>query len=112
MTAKERKSRTDWAKVDARPITARERDEMPEWTDDQLDRAELAVGGKVVRPGRGTLTRPRGRPKSAASKRSVHLRLSPDVLEHFRATGPGWQTRIDEALRKAAKLGSRQPSHR
>jgi uncharacterized protein (DUF4415 family) len=34
--------------------------------------------------------------------------LSPDVLAYFRKTGPGWQTRIDEALRKAAKLGARK----
>jgi uncharacterized protein (DUF4415 family) len=34
----------------------------------------------------------------------VSLRLDPDVLEHFRATGPGWQSRINAALRKAVKL--------
>ena len=37
-------------------------------------------------------------------KQLVSLRLSQDVLKHFRAKGPGWQTRIDETLRKAAKL--------
>jgi len=45
-----------------------------------------------------------GRPKKANAKVSVHLRLSPEVIAHFRARGPGWQTRIDEALRRAAKL--------
>lgn len=108
MTAKKRKSRTDWAKVDAHVIKAEEYAEMPEWTEKQLDRAEFAIGGKVIRPTKGTLTRPPGRPKSDAPKRSVHLRLSPDVLDHFRATGPGWQTRIDEALRKITKLGARK----
>ena len=108
MTAKKRKSRTDWAKVDAHVITAKEYAEMPEWTAEQFDRAEIAIGGKVVRPAKGTLTRRPGRPKSDAPKRSVHLRLSPDVLDHFRATGPGWQTRIDEALRKITKLGARK----
>ena len=108
MTVKRRKSRTDWVKVDAHVITPEEYAEMPEWTAEQFDRAEVAVGGNVVRPARGTLTRPPGRPKSDAPKRSVHLRLSPDVLDHFRATGPGWQTRIDETLRKAAKLGVRK----
>jgi uncharacterized protein (DUF4415 family) len=49
-----------------------------------------------------------GRPKSANAKKSVHLRLSPDVLAWFRASGPGWQTRIDETLRKTAKLGRRK----
>lgn len=40
-----------------------------------------------------------GRPKSG--KVVVTLRLSPDVIEKFKATGPGWQARIDEALRRA-----------
>lgn len=107
MTAKKRKSRTNWAKVEAHVITPEEYEEMPEWTQDQIDRAEFAIGGVVIRPANGTLTKP-GRPKSANAKKSVHLRLSPDVLAHFRKTGPGWQTRIDEALRKAAKLGARK----
>ena len=107
MTAKKRKSRTDWAKFDAHVITAQEYEEIPEWTDEVFDRAEIAIGGKVIRPASGTLTK-RGRPKSDAAKKSVHLRLSPDVLAHFRATGSGWQTRIDEALRKAAKLGAKR----
>ena len=47
----------------------------------------------------------RGRPKSAAPKVSTTLRLDPDVLESFRADGPGWQSRINAALRKAAGLG-------
>jgi uncharacterized protein (DUF4415 family) len=47
--------------------------------------------------------RTRGRQK-APVKRLVSLRLDPDVVEHFRATGPGWQGRINEALRKAARL--------
>jgi uncharacterized protein (DUF4415 family) len=33
----------------------------------------------------------------------VSLRLSPAVLDYFKATGPGWQTRIDEVLKKAAE---------
>jgi uncharacterized protein (DUF4415 family) len=33
------------------------------------------------------------------------LRIDADVVEHFRATGPGWQTRINDTLRRAAKLG-------
>ena len=46
----------------------------------------------------------RGRPKSEAPKVSTTLRLDPDVLDSFRATGPGWQSRINAALRKAAGL--------
>ncbi len=82
-------------------------DDAPELTDEFFDRAEIAIGGGVIRPANGTLTK-RGRPKLAAPKKSVHLRLSPDVLAWFRKTGPGWQTRIDETLRKAAKLGARK----
>lgn len=85
----------------------RDPDDAPELTDDILDRAQISIGGIVIRPANGTLTRP-GRPKSPAPKKSVHLRLSPDVLAHFRRTGPGWQTRIDEVLRKAAKLPARK----
>ena len=107
MNEKKRKSRTDWAKADAYVNTAEDYEEIPEWTDDQWDRAEIAIGDVVIRPANGTLTKP-GRPKTAAPKKSVHLRLSPDVLAYFRKTGPGWQTRIDETLRKAAKLGARK----
>lgn len=42
-----------------------------------------------------------GRPKSSAPKKPVSLRLSPDVVEKFKASGPGWQTRMDEALKEA-----------
>ncbi len=97
MTEKKQSSRRAW--VDP--------DDAPEWTDDQWNRAEIAIGGKVIRPANGTLTKP-GRPKKANAKVSVHLRLSPEVIAYFRARGPGWQTRIDEALRRAAKLGVRK----
>lgn len=46
----------------------------------------------------------RGRPKSDTPKISTTIRLDPDVLESFKAGGPGWQSRINAALRKAAKL--------
>jgi uncharacterized protein (DUF4415 family) len=38
------------------------------------------------------------------AKRQVMLRLDPDVIDKFRATGAGWQSRINDALRKAAGL--------
>jgi uncharacterized protein (DUF4415 family) len=47
--------------------------------------------------------RTRGRQK-APTKNLVSLRLDPDVIAHFRKGGPGWQSRINEALRKAARL--------
>jgi uncharacterized protein (DUF4415 family) len=50
----------------------------------------------------------RGRPKSDASKVLVSLRLSPAVVEGYRATGPGWQVRMAEVL--AAGLRDRAKS--
>jgi len=47
----------------------------------------------------------RGRPPVAKPKVSTTIRLSQDVIDHFRAGGKGWQTRIDEALREW--IGSR-----
>lgn len=41
-------------------------------------------------------------PQKAPTKKLVSLRLSPEVLSYFRSTGEGWQSRIDEALRKVA----------
>ena len=43
-------------------------------------------------------------PQKAPTKKLVSLRLDPDVLDHFRAQGPGWQARVNEALRKVARL--------
>ena len=45
----------------------------------------------------------RGRPVSASPKQPVCIRLSPDVLDAFKATGPGGQTRMDNALREWLK---------
>ena len=44
--------------------------------------------------------RPVGRPKAEVTKERITIRLSPEVLEHFRSQGPGWQTRIDEVLKE------------
>jgi uncharacterized protein (DUF4415 family) len=40
-------------------------------------------------------------------KQHVTLRLDPDVVQHYRAAGPGWQTRINDVLRTAAHLPRR-----
>ncbi len=65
-------------------------DDLREWTDEMFERADLYGGDRLIR---------RGRPKSDAPKVPINIRLSPDVLERFKASGPGWQTRIDAALR-------------
>ncbi len=46
----------------------------------------------------------RGRPKAEVTKVSTTIRLDPEVLEAFKADGKGWQSRMNEALRKAAGL--------
>ena len=86
------------------PLTAdSDHDDIPEWTDEIFDRAQFRIGDKVIRPATGTLTRP-GRPKSDDPKQQVTLRLDAAVLDGFRATGPGWQSRINAELRKALGL--------
>jgi uncharacterized protein (DUF4415 family) len=72
-------------------------DEAPRLERDWFERAEIWESNKLIRP---------GRPRKAAPKEAVSLRLDPDVLEHFRASGPGWQSRINAALRKVARLRS------
>jgi uncharacterized protein (DUF4415 family) len=83
-------------------------DDAPEFTDEMFDIAEFRIGDKVIRPATGYLGPNgvvRGRPPSRdRAKQQVTLRLDPDVIERFRAEGPGWQGRMNEALRKAAGL--------
>lgn len=79
--------------------------DAPEATDEQLARARPftevfpALAAKM-RAG-GVTHRPIGRPRNPEKKVAVSLRLDPDVLKKFKETGPGWQSRINEALRKA-----------
>lgn len=49
------------------------------------------------------MKRSSGRPKADSTKQPVSIRLSPEVVEYFKAEGPGWQTRIDAVLREYAK---------
>ncbi len=53
-----------------------------------------------------TLRPLRGRPPVAATKQAVKLRLDPDVLAALRASGRGWQTRVNEMLRRELLGGS------
>jgi uncharacterized protein (DUF4415 family) len=65
-----------------------------------MDRAEAAFKAVTSKPAESA-------PKSVApptGKEMVSLRLDRDVLEHFQEDGPGWQERINLALRKAAGL--------
>jgi uncharacterized protein (DUF4415 family) len=73
-------------------------DDAPSLDSDWFERAEIKRGDTVLRAGR-----PIGRPKSDAPKQAVNIRLDADLLAHFRATGPGWQSRINALLRKSMK---------
>jgi uncharacterized protein (DUF4415 family) len=75
-------------------------DDAPVLTEEFFERADVYNGNKLVRA---------GRPRSANPKLALKLRIDPDVVEYFRATGPGWQTRINDTLRKAAKVRYRSP---
>jgi uncharacterized protein (DUF4415 family) len=75
--------------------------ENPEWT--SVDFARARPASELPDELRAFFPRTRGIQK-APTKVPVSLRLSPEVVEHFRATGPGWQSRIDKILKKAAGL--------
>jgi uncharacterized protein (DUF4415 family) len=66
-------------------------DDAPELTDEFFEQADEYVGDRLVRRGRG---RPVGSHKTATT-----IRLDDDVLEAFKATGRGWQTRVNAALK-------------
>ncbi len=51
--------------------------------------------------------RPPGRPKSEVTKERITIRLSPEVVAKFRATGSGWQSRMDKALQDYLKTHSK-----
>jgi uncharacterized protein (DUF4415 family) len=69
-------------------------------------RPAAEVAPEIVRRARGQ----RGPQKSKPVKKLISLRLDPDVVQHFRRGGRGWQSRINQALRKAAKLRKRARS--
>ncbi len=84
---------SDLAKVDAHKVSASEYDELPELTDDMLARATVNRGG---------------RPRSASSKVLLSVRYSREVVDFFRATGEGWQSRMDGALKEYVAQHSRR----
>lgn len=75
---------SDLARVDAHKVQASEYDDLPELTDEMLARATVKKGG---------------RPKSPAPKILLSVRYSTEVVEYFRSTGDGWQSRMDGVLR-------------
>ena len=88
MTAKKQSTQATW--VDP--------EDAPELTEAFFQEAKLYKGNKI---------QARGRPKAAITKEPVKLRLDADVLAALRATGEGWQTRINETLRASLRLAGR-----
>ncbi len=74
------------ARVDAHVIKPAEYKELPELTDEMLARAVVKRGG---------------RPRSENPRQLISLRLPAEVVARWRATGPGWQTRMAERLAKS-----------
>jgi uncharacterized protein (DUF4415 family) len=83
--ASHRSLKSDLARVDAHKIKKGEYEELPELTEEMLARAEINKGG---------------RPVSLNPRKQLTLRLPADVIERWKATGPGWQTRMAERLSK------------
>jgi uncharacterized protein (DUF4415 family) len=77
--------KSDLARVDAHAIKAGEYEELPELTAEMFARAKVNKGG---------------RPLSANPRKLISLRLPADVIEKWKATGPGWQTRMAARLSK------------
>ena len=67
-------------------------DDAPLLTREWAEGADLCHGDKIVR---------RGRPKALSPKRQISLRLDPDLIDRLKASGPGWQGRVNDILRKA-----------
>ncbi|WP_407520010.1 BrnA antitoxin family protein [Methylobacterium oryzisoli] len=76
--------------------------DTPELTPEQL--AGLRPAREVLPPEVfDALPRRAGRPRSGSAKVLLSLRLDRDIVEAFKATGPGWQTRMNDALARAAR---------
>ena len=75
----------------------------PEWTEADFARARPLSDFPELAAAFANTGKPRGRPKGSttSAKSLVSLRLDNDILDRFRATGPGWQSRINAALRVA-----------
>ena len=75
--------KSDLARVDAHVLNDYDYDALPELTDEMLARAKVNKGG---------------RPMSSNPRKLISLRLPSDVIERWKATGAGWQTRMAERL--------------
>ena len=81
----------------------------PEWTAEDFAQGQ-AVSRCVPRKALATsIDRARGRPRSASPKKQISIRLDAEVVDKFKATGKGWQARINKALRKRKSKAPPRP---
>lgn len=76
---------SDLARLDAHMVTPQEYEELPQLTEDMMARAKVNKGGRPVSPN---------------PRKLISLRLPTDVIDRWKATGAGWQTRMAERLNK------------
>jgi uncharacterized protein (DUF4415 family) len=88
-------------------MTAKKSSTTATWTDPDDAPALGASFFKKAKVYEGPRLKARGRPKAAVTKEPVKLRLDADVLAALRASGEGWQTRINDALRASLRLSGR-----
>ena len=78
--------------------TSADSEDLPEITEEWVAGADLYNGTKLVR---------RGRPKLENPRQLLSLRLPPQVIARWKSTGPGWQSRMSDALEKSAPKSKR-----
>jgi uncharacterized protein (DUF4415 family) len=81
MSGKKQGTDTSWSDAD----------DAPELDDAFFERADEYDGERLIR---------RGRPPGSGTKISTTVRFDADILAAFRSEGPGWQTRMNQALRE------------
>jgi uncharacterized protein (DUF4415 family) len=78
-------------------------DDAPELTDDFLEQGEWKIGAQAVSAAVGAVALrealSRGRPKAQSTKLSLTVRYDAEVIDAFKATGKGWQARMNDALK-------------
>ena len=76
---------SDLKRVEAHVIQPHEYEDLPELTDEMLARGKVNKGG---------------RPRLESPRKLISIRLPEELIQRWRATGPGWQTRMAERLAK------------
>jgi uncharacterized protein (DUF4415 family) len=76
-------------------------DDAPELTDEFFEKGIWRIGDKIVarNEAQAEAGKRRGRPAGSGTKISTTIRFDAEVLAAFKATGDGWQTRMNDALK-------------